>query len=132
VSLWYRLNLNNHLSHILGALKEFRPLEPYLYNYQHEVLNISKQDLSIYVYPWSTYSYLVFLLVILIFTDVLLYKPVLFLESASFIVVWITLIFGRSVFSQQVGQVSYGLALAAEIAYFSYIYVKVKPKQFAA
>lgn len=112
-------------------MKEFRPTEPYLYNYQHEVLNISRQDLSNQIYPFSTYSYLVFLLLVLIFTDVLLYKSILFLESASFIVVWITLIFGRSVFSQQIGQVCYGLAMAAEIAFYAYIYVKVEPKQFA-
>ncbi|KAI6176326.1 Reduced folate carrier [Aphelenchoides bicaudatus] len=114
-----------------GALKEFRPTEPYLYNYQHDDLNISKYDLSVNVYPYSTYSYLVFLLPILLFTDVLLYKLVLFFESGSFIGVWLTLIYGKSVFTQQLGQVFYGLSLAAEIAYFSYIYVKVEPKRFA-
>jgi hypothetical protein len=100
-------------------LKEFRPTEPYLYNYQHDDLNITKEDLSVNVYPYSTYSYLIFLLPIFLFSDILLYKVVLFCESGSFIGVWLTLIYGKSVFTQQIGQVLYGLSLAAEIAYFS-------------
>lgn len=112
-------------------LKEFRPAEPYLYSYQHNMLNISKHSLSVEVYPLSTYSYLFFLLPTLLFTDTLLYKPVLFFESGSFIGVWLTLIYGRSILTQQAGQILYGLASAAEIAYFSYIYVKVESKKFA-
>ncbi|KAI6224504.1 hypothetical protein M3Y99_01391500 [Aphelenchoides fujianensis] len=115
---------------VYGALKEFRPTEPYLYQWQHEGMGLTAGQLSIEVYPWSTYGTLVFLLPTLLLTDVLLYKPVLLLESASFVGVWLTLIFGRSVVSQQVGQVLYGLASSLEVAYFAYIYVKVEPAHF--
>ncbi|KAI6222956.1 hypothetical protein M3Y99_01481700 [Aphelenchoides fujianensis] len=115
---------------VYGALKEFRPTEPYLYQWQHEGMGLTAEQLSIDVYPWSTYGTLVFLLPTLLLTDVLLYKPVLLLESASFVGVWLTLIFGRSVVSQQVGQVLYGLASSLEVAYFAYIYVKVEPAHF--
>ncbi|KAI6238798.1 Reduced folate carrier [Aphelenchoides fujianensis] len=115
---------------VYGALKEFRPTEPYLYQWQHEGMGLTAEQLSIEVYPWSTYGTLVCLLPTLLLTDVLLYKPVLLLESASFVGVWLTLIFGRSVVSQQVGQVLYGLASSLEVAYFAYIYVKVEPAHF--
>ncbi|KAI6223142.1 hypothetical protein M3Y99_01459400 [Aphelenchoides fujianensis] len=115
---------------VYGALKEFRPTEPYLYQWQHEGMGLMAEQLSIEVYPWSTYGTLVFLLPTLLLTDVLLYKPVLLLESASFVGVWLTLIFGRSVGSQQAGQVLYGLASSLEVAYFAYIYVKVEPAHF--
>ncbi|KAI6233222.1 hypothetical protein M3Y99_00934000 [Aphelenchoides fujianensis] len=115
---------------VYGALKEFRPTEPYLYQWQHEGMGLTAEQLSIEVYPWSTYGTLVCLLPTLLLTDVLLYKPVLLLESASFVGVWLTLIFGRSVGSQQAGQVLYGLASSLEVAYFAYIYVKVEPAHF--
>uniref|UniRef100_A0A914DWM1 Reduced folate carrier n=1 Tax=Acrobeloides nanus TaxID=290746 RepID=A0A914DWM1_9BILA len=114
-----------------GVLKEFRPSEPYLYQYQHENLKISEDTLNGEVYPYWTYSYLVALIPALLLTDILLYKPILILESLSYIGCWLTLIFGRSVFSQIAGQIFYGCATATEVAYFSYIYVKVEPKDYA-
>ncbi|KAI6185392.1 Reduced folate carrier [Aphelenchoides besseyi] len=113
-----------------GALKEFRPTEPYLYQWQHDGLNLTARELSIDVYPISTYANLIFLIPTLLLTDILLYKSVLLLESLSYIGVWLTLIFGRSVLSQQVGQALYGLAMSMEVAYFAYSYVKVKPEQY--
>lgn len=83
------------------------------------------------VYPLWTYSYLVLLLPVLLFTDIFLYKPVLILESLSYISVWLLLIFGRSIFSQQLGQVLYGVATSTEIAYFAYIYVKVDRSKYS-
>ncbi|KAI1716057.1 reduced folate carrier domain-containing protein [Ditylenchus destructor] len=114
-----------------GMLKEFKPSEPYLYRYQQRNLNISGDVLTAEVYPYWTYSYLLFLVPAFLLTDVLLYKPILILESISYISVWITLIFGRSVFSQQLGQVLYGCATATEVAYFAYIYVKVDRSKYA-
>lgn len=114
-----------------GIFKEFRPTEPYLYNYQHEDLNITDEDLNGKVYPLWTYSYLVALVPALLLTDVFLYKPVLIFESICYITVWLTLIFGQSVFSQQVGQCVYGFATATEVAYFAYIYVKVDRKNYS-
>ncbi|KAK0421045.1 hypothetical protein QR680_015038 [Steinernema hermaphroditum] len=113
-----------------GLLKEFRPSEPYLFLYQNEYLNISADVLNGEVYPFWTYSYLVALVPVFLLTDLLLYKPVLLLESISFIAVWLLMIFGRAVWTQQLSQICYGWATATEIAYFSYIYVKVEKKKF--
>uniref|UniRef100_A0A1I7YR21 Transmembrane protein n=1 Tax=Steinernema glaseri TaxID=37863 RepID=A0A1I7YR21_9BILA len=109
---------------------EFRPSEPYLFLYQNEYLNISGEVLNGEVYPFWTYSYLVALVPVFLLTDLLLYKPVLLLESISFIAVWLLMIFGRAVWTQQLSQICYGWATATEIAYFSYIYVKVEKKKF--
>ncbi|KAI1707397.1 reduced folate carrier domain-containing protein [Ditylenchus destructor] len=92
-----------------GMLKEFKPSEPYLYRYQQRNLNISGDVLTAEVYPYWTYSYLLFLVPAFLLTDVLLYKPILILESISYISVWITLIFGRSVVGNYV-QVLWGEA----------------------
>ncbi|KAI6213023.1 Reduced folate carrier [Aphelenchoides besseyi] len=113
-----------------GALKEFRPTEPYLYQWQHIGLHLTAEELSIEVYPISTYANLVFLIPTLLLTDILLYKSVLLLESFSYIGVWLTLIFGTSVLSQQVGQALYGLAMSMEVAYFAYSYVKVDSEHY--
>uniref|UniRef100_A0A914PI15 Thiamine transporter 2 n=1 Tax=Panagrolaimus davidi TaxID=227884 RepID=A0A914PI15_9BILA len=116
---------------LFGISKEFRPMEPYLYNYQHENLNISDSDLNGQIYPIWTYSYLIALIPSLLLTDVFLYKPVLIFESICYISVWITLIFYKSIFSQQLGQFFFGFATATEVAYFAYIYVKVDRKKFS-
>uniref|UniRef100_A0A0K0FUG0 Uncharacterized protein n=1 Tax=Strongyloides venezuelensis TaxID=75913 RepID=A0A0K0FUG0_STRVS len=105
-----------------GFLKEFRPTEPYLYDYQLNVQNISDSDLNNKIYPWWTYSYMIFLVPVFFFVDVLLYKVVLIFESICYIGTWLLIIFGKSIESQILMQVIYGGASATEIAYFAYIY----------
>ena len=116
---------------IYGMLKEFKPIEPFLFRYQQNYLNISGEILNAEVYPYWTYSYLIMLIPALLLTDILLYKPILMIQSISYISVWLTLIYGRSVFSQQIGQVLYGISTATDVAYFAYIYVKVERKHYA-
>ncbi|CCD67752.1 Folate-like transporter 3 [Caenorhabditis elegans] len=113
---------------LYGAVKEFRPTEPYMYEYQHTVLNISEHTLNSEVYPIWTYSYLVALIPSFLLTDVLLYKPILIIEALSYFACWMIFVFGRSVWCMQLLELFYGWATATEIAYFAYIYVKV-PKE---
>jgi thiamine transporter 2/3 len=101
-----------------------------LYQYQNEDLNISDRVLNGDVYPYWTYSYLIALVPVFLLTDILLYKPVLMMESVSYVAVWATLIWGTSVWTQQVGQALYGWATATEIAYYAYIYVKIEKEQY--
>uniref|UniRef100_A0AC35TGI8 Reduced folate carrier family protein n=1 Tax=Rhabditophanes sp. KR3021 TaxID=114890 RepID=A0AC35TGI8_9BILA len=115
---------------LYGVLKEFRPTEPYLYDYQHDIINISDTILNQEIYPWWTYSYMVLLLPVLLLTDVLLYKCVLIIESLSYIAVWLLLIYGKSVLSQIMVEVAYGSATATEIAYFGYIYAFFGPDMY--
>ncbi|CCD66319.1 Folate-like transporter 2 [Caenorhabditis elegans] len=113
-----------------GAVKEFRPTEPYMYEYQHTVLNMSEQTLNSQVYPIWTYSYLITLIPAFLLTDVFLYKPLLVFEAFSYFLCWVIFVFGKSVWSQQVLEVFYGWATATEIAYFAYIYVKVPKTEY--
>ncbi|CAI2352845.1 unnamed protein product [Caenorhabditis sp. 36 PRJEB53466] len=115
---------------LYGAVKEFRPTEPYMYEYQHTVLNMSEHTLNSQVYPIWTYSYLVFLIPAFLLTDVLLYKPLLVFEAFSYFLCWIIFVFGKSVWSQQLLELFYGWATATEIAYFAYIYVKVPKTEY--
>uniref|UniRef100_A0A1I7TVZ2 Reduced folate carrier n=1 Tax=Caenorhabditis tropicalis TaxID=1561998 RepID=A0A1I7TVZ2_9PELO len=56
---------------LYGAVKEFRPTEPYMYEYQHTVLNMTEHTLNSQVYPIWTYSYLITLIPAFLLTDVL-------------------------------------------------------------
>ncbi|CAJ0581851.1 unnamed protein product, partial [Mesorhabditis spiculigera] len=115
-----------------GVLKAFRPSEPYLYQYEHETLNISEKDLEGKVYPLWTYSYMAFLVPVFLLTDLLLYKPVVVLEAIAYVTCWVLFVFGRkgNVLIQQLIEVSYGVATATEIAYYAYIYIKVDKEQY--
>ncbi|PIC23627.1 hypothetical protein B9Z55_017263 [Caenorhabditis nigoni] len=115
---------------LYGAVKEFRPTEPYMYEYQHNVLNMSEHTLNSKVYPIWTYSYLVALIPSFLLTDVLLYKPILIIEALSYFSCWCIFVFGRSVWSMQLLEMFYGWATATEIAYFSYIYVMVPRSEY--
>ncbi|CAB3396575.1 unnamed protein product [Caenorhabditis bovis] len=113
-----------------GVLKEFRPTEPYMYEYEHVNLNISEHTLNHQVYPIWTYSYLAALIPAFLLTDVLLYKSLIVFEAFSYTLVWILFVFGRSVLCMQLLELFYGWATATEIAYFAYIYVKVPKENF--
>uniref|UniRef100_A0A7I4YSL7 Thiamine transporter 2 n=1 Tax=Haemonchus contortus TaxID=6289 RepID=A0A7I4YSL7_HAECO len=113
-----------------GFLKSFRPTEPFLYQYEHETLNISEHVLNAEVYPIWTYSYMITLIPVLLLTDLLLYKAVIVFEAVSYIVVWSILVFCSTVFAQQMLEIFYGWATATEIAYFAFIYVKVSKEHF--
>ncbi|KJH43277.1 hypothetical protein DICVIV_10714 [Dictyocaulus viviparus] len=123
-----------------GFLKEFRPLEPYLYEYEHRTLNISEHVLNAQrssdnmkvcqVYPLWTYSYMFFLIPVFLITDIVLYKPLIIFESLSYITIWIIFVFFGSVLSQQIVEVIFGLATGSEIAYFAYIYAMVSKEEF--
>ncbi|KHN74186.1 Folate-like transporter 2 [Toxocara canis] len=115
---------------LYGFSKDFKPGEPFLFKYQTEFLNLTEQQLNGEIYPYWTYSYLITLIPIFLLTDILLYKPILILESIGYMVFRSTLVFGWGVFSQQIGMVFYGIASAAEIAFYSYIYAKVEKSEY--
>lgn len=117
-----------------GFFKEFLPSEPYLTAYLDNETNASKQfdfdDVNNEIYPWWPYSYLVAVFVLFLFTDLLRYKPIVIVEFLSQIVTRVLLIWGTTLLEMKLMQVTYGIATAAEIAYYSYIYVLVSPLHF--
>ena len=116
---------------LYGFFKDMKPSEPFLTPYLNSSYkNISLDDLNGHVYPVWTYGYLVFLFAVFLLTDFLRYKPLIIIESLSYLVTRILLIWGEGVAVMQVMQMTYGLATATEIAYYSYIYAMVDEEHF--
>lgn len=110
-----------------GVFKDFRPSESFLTSYltDPEAKNLSLAEVNNEIYPVWTYSYLVVLVVVLLTTDLLRYKPIVIMEAVCYIVTWTLLLSAYGVLSMQFMQFTYGGATATEIAYYSYIYASV-------
>lgn len=115
---------------LYGFFKEFKPSESFLTPYLVDSKHFSKAVVNSEIYPYWPYSYLVASLFIFLFTDFLLYKPVILLEAFSYLSTRLLLIWGKSVVSMQLMQVAYGVASASEVAYFAYIYLAVPDVRF--
>ncbi|KAM3715721.1 Folate-like transporter [Dirofilaria immitis] len=63
-----------------GFIKEFKIGEPFIYLYQSKVLNLTQEQLTNEIYPFTAYSYLLSLIPVLLLTDLTLYKPMILLE----------------------------------------------------
>ncbi|OZC11201.1 thiamine transporter 1 domain protein [Onchocerca flexuosa] len=113
-----------------GFIKEFKLGEPFIYLYQSEVLNLTREQLTNEVYPFTAYSYLLSLIPVLLLTDLTLYKPTMLLEVVGQAIYRCTLVFFPAVWAQKLGMMIYGTASASEIAFFSYIYAKSEKDQY--
>nr|ABN58742.1 reduced folate carrier [Caenorhabditis elegans] len=116
---------------LYGAVKEFRPATPFLTPFlASPEKNITLDELYSQVYPYWTYSYMLALIPMFILTDILRYKPIVMIEAIGLVATWALLVFGKGVWQMQIMQVSFGVASAAEIAYYSYIYSIVDRKHY--
>ena len=112
---------------IYGLFKEFRPSEPFLTEYLIDPRwgNLRKDDLYSSVYPVYTYATFALVLPVFLFTDYVRYKPIIVLEGLSYIATWLLLLWAKGVTWMQVMQITYGIAISTEVAYYTYIYAKV-------
>lgn len=111
---------------IFGVLKEFRPAEPYITKMLNNTpLNFTLEQISEDIYPVSIYTSMISLVLVFLLTDLLRYKPVIIAGNVCAIMVYLLLIVGRSIFWMQVLEIFYGLFMASEVAYYTYIYAKV-------
>ena len=117
---------------IYGLFKEFRPSEPFLTEYLIDPRwgNLSKDDLYSSVYPVYTYATFALVLPVFLFTDYVRYKPIIVLEGLSYIATWLLLLWAKGVTWMQVMQITYGIAISTEVAYYTYIYAKVSQKSY--
>ncbi|VDO07204.1 unnamed protein product, partial [Brugia timori] len=113
-----------------GFIKEFKIGEPFIYLYQSEVLNLTREQLTNEVYPFAAYSYLLSLIPVLLLTDLTLYKPTMLLEVVAQTIYRGILVFCPMVWAQKLGIMVFGTASASEIAFFSYIYSKSEKDQY--
>ncbi|EDV49586.1 thiamine transporter 1 [Drosophila erecta] len=116
---------------VFGCIREIRPSEPYVTEYLlGPWRNITEQQLTHDVYPVGTYSYLVQLVFVFLITDFLRYKPLIITIGATGVIIWSMLIWTTSVLSLQILEFFYGTYMAAEVAYYTYIYAKVDKKYY--
>ncbi|CAH0722896.1 unnamed protein product, partial [Brenthis ino] len=116
---------------LFGTLREIRPSEPFVTEFLlGRWRNITEDQLNREVYPVGTYSYLVLLVIVFLITDFLRFKPVIILSGLSGISVYAVLLWTSSIEWLQVSQFLYGLYMATEVAYLTYIYAKVDSAKY--
>ncbi|XP_050350234.1 thiamine transporter 2-like [Nymphalis io] len=116
---------------LFGTLREIRPSEPFVTEFLlGDWRNITEDQLNREVYPVGTYSYLALLVLIFLITDFLRFKPVIILSGLSGIAVYAVLLWTSSIEWLQVSQFLYGLYMATEVAYLTYIYAKVDSTKY--
>ncbi|GLD64753.1 thiamine transporter 1-like protein [Lates japonicus] len=116
---------------VYGFFSNLRPSEPFLTAYlMGPDKNLTETQVVSEIYPIWTYSYLVLLFPIFLATDYLCYKPVLILQATSLVVTYVMLLKVQGILAMQFLEFFFGLATAAEVAYFSYIYSVVEPAHY--
>lgn len=116
---------------IFGFFKDLRPSEAYLTAYlTGPWKNLTETDVDNQVYPWWTYSYLIWLVPMFLLTDYFRYKPILIVDGVAYIVTWALLLWADGIPAMKCMQVTFGLATACEIGYNSYLYAVVRKDYF--
>ncbi|KAL3848032.1 hypothetical protein ACJMK2_018915, partial [Sinanodonta woodiana] len=107
-----------------GFFKNLRPSEAYLTPYLTDPLwkNLTVEEVDNEIYPWWTYSCLLWLIPVFLLTDYFRYKPILIIDGLAYIATWALLLWAQGVPFMKLMQVVYGLATAGEVAYFSYLF----------
>ncbi|XP_068239542.1 thiamine transporter 1-like [Palaemon carinicauda] len=114
-----------------GFFKEFRPSEPFLTEYLiGPPMNLTLDEVNYDVYPVWTYAYLSQLIVVLLLTDFLRYKPMIIIEGAGYVATWCILLWTRGVHWMQFMEFCYGIATSTEVAYYTYIYARVSSEYY--
>lgn len=127
MEIWLKLSI---LLCVFGFVKEFRPSEPFIIPYlAGEWKNFTDQDIEV-IFSTGTYAYLAELVFVFLVTDLLRYKPIIVLDGISAIVTWTLLIWGKGIQLMQVMEVFYAFFLAAEVAYYTYIYAQVDREHY--
>ncbi|KAJ9581497.1 hypothetical protein L9F63_023323, partial [Diploptera punctata] len=125
---WLKISL---LLCIFGAVKEFRPSEPFITPYLlGEWKNFTEEQVNQEIFPVGTYTYLAALVVVFLVTDLLRYKPVIIIDGLFAVATWSLLIWGKDVLAMQILEIFYGFFMAAEVAYYTYIYAQVDREHY--
>ncbi|KAJ8397289.1 hypothetical protein AAFF_G00441230 [Aldrovandia affinis] len=114
-----------------GFFANFRPAEPFLTPYLiGPYKNISEEQVTNYLFPIWTYSYLAVLCPVFLLTDFLLYKPVIVVQGLFLVTNYVLLCFAQGLAAMTFLQINYAVVTATEVAYFSYIYSVVPVDQY--
>lgn len=108
-----------------------RPSEPFVIEFlSGEWRNVTAEQVNRELYPIGTYSYLGQLVIVFLVTDILRYKPIIVLSAVVGIIIWALLLWTYSIPELMIGQFFYGTFMAAEVAYYTYIYAKVDREKY--
>ncbi|XP_050933220.1 thiamine transporter 1 [Lates calcarifer] len=111
---------------IYGFCSMMRPIEPFMTEFLTGTYkNLTTEQVTRQVYPVWTYSSLILLIPVLLVTDFLRYKPVIILQGLTYVTAFLLVLVGSGVRSTQLAFFIYSIATAADVAYFSYIYMVV-------
>lgn len=147
---WLKISL---LLCAVGFFKGMVPSDHYIFQYLTEFRHVPGEMVTNSYFPQYSYWAAGFLLIFLLTTDVLRYKPVIIISALAGVAHYITLrwtqgveslivsvdgelivqyLFSSAIFKSlfQVTTFSAGVALASDIAYFTYIYAKVDRNRY--
>jgi thiamine transporter 2/3 len=86
--------------------RDFRPSEPFLTPFLNETKEFTKHEINNMIYPVWSYSQLPIFIVVLIFTDAVRYRPMIWFGAMGYVSTWLLLVFGTTVKQMQLMQVS--------------------------
>uniref|UniRef100_A0A667X9A0 Solute carrier family 19 member 3 n=1 Tax=Myripristis murdjan TaxID=586833 RepID=A0A667X9A0_9TELE len=115
---------------LYGFFANCRVAEPFLTPYligPHK--NIS-EEVTNYLFPIWTYSYLAILFPVFLLTDFLRYKPLIVLQGLFLVTNYILLCFVPGLPAMTFLQVNYAVVTSTEVAYFSYIYSVIPAEKY--
>ncbi|XP_021967386.2 folate-like transporter 2 isoform X2 [Folsomia candida] len=117
---------------MVGLLKEFRPSGPFLVDYAVDHKNFTGEQMTHEVLPATTGSYIVSLILLLMVTDVLCYKPIIVAGGVYNTITWVITIWGfHSINLARLRQIFYGLSVTTtEVAYFTYMYANIEKNEY--
>ncbi|XP_063709074.1 folate transporter 1-like [Culicoides brevitarsis] len=127
MELWLKISL---LLSVFGFLRETKPSTPFFTDFLVDFKNITLDQVLRDVYPIGTYSYMVLAIVAFLITDYLRYKPLIFVSGLTGIITWSLILWSQSLIGIQIAEVSYGIYLATEVSYYTYIYAKVEREKY--
>lgn len=114
-----------------GFLRELRPSDSFATEFlSGEWHDITSEQVNKELYPLGIYMNLAWLVIVLLVTDMLRYKPIIITSACAGIILWSILLWTKSMWELQIGQSFYGLYMASEVAYYTYIYAKVDKDHF--
>lgn len=113
---------------LYGFMSSIKPGEPFITPYLlSPEKNFTREQVTNEITPVLTYSYMAVLVPAFLLTDLLRYKPVLIIQGASQVAIWLILLLGTTLLEMQFMEFFYGVTMACRVAYSSYIFSLVSP-----
>ncbi|XP_061430493.1 uncharacterized protein LOC133356811 isoform X2 [Lethenteron reissneri] len=112
---------------IYGFVSQLRPAESFLMPFLLSPdKNLTREQITNEVMPVLVYSYMAVLVPVFLLSDLLRYKPMLVLQSASLVAVWLLLLFTRGILGIQFVEFFYGVSMAARVAFSPILFALVE------